>query len=211
MRRLLEGAGLSPAQASKLRDLPATTLLDLQQRITPRTGGNFCRPAADGDLIPADSFTAVAAGASCGIPLLCGTNLDELKFFRAMDPAVDTLDEAGLLARCRDILPEAGQAERVIETYRAARQAHGADTSPPELWFALSGDQVHRALIMRQAELHAAHTPETYAYLFTWRSPARGGRLGAAHCMEMPFVRRPTTRMGPSPGKVVRCSGSPRR
>jgi para-nitrobenzyl esterase len=203
MRRLLEGAGLSPAQAGKLRDLPATALLDLQQRITPRTGGNFYRPAADGDLIPADPFHAVATGASCGISLLCGTNLDEPKFFRAMDPAVDTLDEAGLLARCRNLRPGAGQAEHVIETYRATRQARGEDTSPPELWFAIASDHAYRHPVMHQAELHAAHTPQTYAYLFTWRSPAKGGRLGAAHCMEMPFVfgRLDDPGMGPFTGQ----------
>jgi para-nitrobenzyl esterase len=188
MRLFLDGAGLAPEQAGQLRDWPATALLDLQQRVTPRTSGFFYQPVADGDLIPADPFTAVADGASRGIPLLCGTNLDETKFFRAMDPAVDTLDEVGLLARCRAMQPTAGQAERVIETYRAARQARGADPSPPELWFALSGDHRYRAPLMRQAELHAAHTPQTYAYLFTWRSPARAGRLGAAHTMEIPFV-----------------------
>jgi para-nitrobenzyl esterase len=116
---------------------------------------------------------------------------------------VDTLDEARLLARCRAVLPAAGQAERVIETYRAARQARGADTSPPELWFALSGDRVLRDPLMRQAELHAAHTPETHAYLFAWRSPAMGGRLGAAHTMEIPFVfgRLDDPGMGPLTGQ----------
>jgi para-nitrobenzyl esterase len=84
MRCLLAGAGLSPAQAGQLRDMPAAALLDLQQRITPRTGGNFYRPVCDGDLIPADHLTAVATGASRGIPLLCGTNLDEMKFFRGI-------------------------------------------------------------------------------------------------------------------------------
>jgi para-nitrobenzyl esterase len=188
MRRLLDGAGLTPAQASQLRDWPATALLDLQQRVTPRTGGFFYQPVADGDLIPADPFVAVTDGASRGIPLLCGTNLDETKFFRAMDAAVDTLDEVGLLARCHNLRLTAGLAERVIETYRAARQARGADASPPELWFAISGDHRYRAPLMQQAERHATHTVQTYAYLFTWRSPARGGRLGAAHTMEIPFV-----------------------
>ena len=78
MRCLLEGAGLSPSEAGKLRAMSAAALLDLQQRITPRTSGNLYRPVADGDLLPADPFTAVAAGASYGIPLLCGTNLDEV-------------------------------------------------------------------------------------------------------------------------------------
>jgi carboxylesterase type B len=183
--------------------MSADALLDLQQRITPRTGGNFYRPVADGDLIPVDPFTAVAAGASQGIPLLCGTNLDETKFFGAMDPAADTLEEVGLLARCRDLLPNGGQAEGVIKTYRAARQARGEGTSPPELWFAISGDHAWRYPVMRQAELHAAHTPQTYTYLFAWRSPALGGRLGAAHTMEIPFVfgRLDDLGMGPLTGQ----------
>jgi para-nitrobenzyl esterase len=42
--------------------------------------------------------------------------------------------------------------------------------------------------MMRLAERHAAHTPQTYAYLFTWRSPAWDGLLGAGHVVEVPFV-----------------------
>ena len=41
---------------------------------------------------------------------------------------------------------------------------------------------------LRLAEAHAAHTPRTYAYLFTWRSPGWAGRLGAGHGVEIPFV-----------------------
>jgi para-nitrobenzyl esterase len=203
MRRLLDGAGLSPSEAGKLRDMPAAELLDLQLRCTPRTSGNFYRPVADGDLLPADPFTAVAAGASRGIPLLSGTNLDEIKFFGAMDPATDAMEEAGLLARCRALLADAGQAERVITTYRTARQARGEDTSPMELWFAIAGDHAWRRPVMRQAELHAAHTSQTYTYLFTWRSLALGGRLGAAHTMEIPFVfgRLDDPGMGPLTGQ----------
>ena len=111
-----------------------------------------------------------------------------MQFFRAMDPAVETLDAAGLLARCRTIWPAAGHAEGVIETYRTARQARGEGTSPPELWFALAGDHRYRVQLLRQAELHAAHTPQTYAYLFAWRAPTRDGRPGAGHTMEIPFV-----------------------
>ena len=66
-------------------------------------------------------FAAVANGAARGIPLLCGTNLDETKFHRAIDPAIDTLDEGGLLARCHTIWPTAGQAE-----YTEAQQARAS-------------------------------------------------------------------------------------
>ena len=48
MCRVLDAAGLSPAQAGQLRDWPAADLLALQSRVTPRTGGVFYRPVADG-------------------------------------------------------------------------------------------------------------------------------------------------------------------
>jgi para-nitrobenzyl esterase len=41
---------------------------------------------------------------------------------------------------------------------------------------------------MRLAALQAAHTPHTYAYLFTWGAPAGDGRPGAGHAAEVPFV-----------------------
>ena len=40
-----------------------------------------------------------------------------------------------------------------------------------------------RQKMMRLAELHAEHTPETYAYLFTWQSPGWDGKLGAAQAL----------------------------
>ena len=40
-----------------------------------------------------------------------------------MDQVVDTLDDAGLLARCRALRPGVGQAEHIIETYRTAPSA----------------------------------------------------------------------------------------
>ena len=42
---------------------------------------------------------------------------------------------------------------------------------------------------MRFAEAHAGTARSaTYMYDFAWRSPQFGGRLGAAHGMEVPFV-----------------------
>jgi para-nitrobenzyl esterase len=52
----------------------------------------------------------------------------------------------------------------------------------------MSSDRRYRVPAMRLAESHAAHTPQTYAYLFTWHSHAWDGLLGAGHTVEMPFV-----------------------
>ena len=41
---------------------------------------------------------------------------------------------------------------------------------------------------IRVAETQVKHQPNTYLYLFTYASPARGGSLGSCHALEMPFV-----------------------
>jgi para-nitrobenzyl esterase len=41
---------------------------------------------------------------------------------------------------------------------------------------------------IRVAEAQRAHQPATFMYLFAWPSPAAGGRLGACHAIELPFV-----------------------
>ena len=60
--------------------------------------------------------------------------------------------------------------------------------SPRELWFAIETDRWFRIPATRLAEQHAAHQPATYAYLFTWKSPALGGMLGSCHALDIPFV-----------------------
>jgi len=41
---------------------------------------------------------------------------------------------------------------------------------------------------LRVAEMHAARNLPTYAYFFTYCSPAAKGMLGACHALELPFV-----------------------
>src|SRR3712207_6878860 len=45
-----------------------------------------------------------------------------------------------------------------------------------------------RVPAMRLADAHAPAPGTTYAYEFAWTSPAFGGRLGACHGLEIPFV-----------------------
>jgi para-nitrobenzyl esterase len=50
---------------------------------------------------------------------------------------------------------------------------------------AVMTELVFRGPVRRLAD---AHTGRTHVYDFTWRSPAFGGRLGACHGLELPFV-----------------------
>jgi para-nitrobenzyl esterase len=187
--------GLAPREAGRLRDLPASRLLDVQARVTPRAGGVACGPVADGTELPADPEAAIAAGSAAGVPLLVGSNSEEQRFFHRLDPEAAHLTDEDLLARLADprTTARAGDGARFDPTaavagYRRARAARGEGTTAPELWVAVMSDRRYGVPAMRLAALQAAHTPHTYAYLFTWGAPAGGGRPGAGHAAEVPFV-----------------------
>jgi para-nitrobenzyl esterase len=172
-----------------------------------RTQGLPFQPVIDGDVIPRQPLAAIRDGEAHAIPLLIGTNLDEARLFAPLDPEASTLDEAELLARCREAIPGGTDAaRRAIVVYRDARAARGERVEPGDLWFAIESDRTMRYPAMRLAALQAAHQPETYAYLFTWPSPAMGGLFGACHALELPFLFgtlehpliRPFTGKGPA-------------
>ena len=151
------------------------------------------QPVVDGDLLPAAPDQAVGAGVAGTVSLLIGTNLDEMKLFMAMDLGSLSLDEQELIKRCEETIPGQDRdgvsfGRRAIEVYRAARSARGESVDPSELWYAIESDRAMRHPAMHLASLQSRHQRATYAYLFTWRSPAWKGRLGACHALELPFV-----------------------
>jgi len=195
MESILADLGLAPSEAGRLRDLPAEQLLEIQTRVTPRAGGVFYGPIADGVEVPADPEAAIAAGSAAGIPLLTGTTLEEQRFFMRLDPDAEHLSDDGLLARLGSSAMNAqtwDNARRdpadVIATYREVRAARGESTAARDLWVAIMSDRRFRVPSMRLAELQGAHTPQVYAYLFTWPSPGWDGKLGAGHVVEVPFI-----------------------
>ena len=66
----------------------------------------------------------------------------------------------------------------------------GAPDESPGLALArVISDAVFQGPARRLGEAHAGTgTGRTFAYDFRWRSPACGGRLGACHGLELPFV-----------------------
>jgi para-nitrobenzyl esterase len=192
---ILADLRLAPSEAGRLCNLPAEQLLEIQTRVTPRAGGVFYGPIADGLDVPADPEAAIVAGSASGIPLLTGTTLEEQRFFMRLDPEAEHLTDDGLLARLGSPGMNAqawDDARRdpadVVAVYREARAARGESTAAPNLWVAIMSDRRFRVPSMRLAELQGAHTSDVYAYLFTWQSPGWDAKLGAGHVVEVPFV-----------------------
>jgi para-nitrobenzyl esterase len=74
--------------------------------------------------------------------------------------------------------------EKALPAYRAARP----DGSPGDLLAAVETDWWVRVPAVRLADAHASSPAGTFMYEFAWPSPAFGGRLGACHALELPFV-----------------------
>jgi para-nitrobenzyl esterase len=118
---------------------------------------------------------------------MTGSNLDEHKFFAMLKPETRKLDEVGLLRELSQVmLPE--KAEVVIETYRRLKQERAEPVTPFELFSAIKSDLRFRQIAIYIAECQAKNGAAAYNYLFTWKSPAAGGTLGACHTLEVGFV-----------------------
>jgi para-nitrobenzyl esterase len=193
---VMKELGLAPDDVDGLRARSLEAVLAAQDRAAAQLLGVVpqlpFQPVIDGDLLPRAPLAAIAEGLPRDVSVLIGTNLEEQKLYSPTDPKAQQLDEAGLLRRCRRTLPAAGPdgralGEHAVEVYRAAREGRH-DVSPRELWYAIETDRWFRRPATRLAEQHASHQPATYAYLFTWKSPALGGMLGSCHALDIPFV-----------------------
>ncbi len=184
--RLLAHLELPTERAGELRELPTETLRSAQDLATPRSGGVFYRPVTDGDLVPLDPAAVLAAGsgAGCGVPLLVGTNRDEMGFFWGRDESFDQLSDETLHALARRWHPDSHSA---LQVYRQARTARGDATDNRALAMAMGGDWSFRAALMSLAGWQSGRA-DAFAYRMDWASPLYDGLVGAAHVLDVPLV-----------------------
>jgi para-nitrobenzyl esterase len=138
-------------------------------------------PTVDGQTIPKPPIDRIREGAAADIDLLVGSNTEETRLFLLSDGAIDRIGEEALSAMTSAYgLPAEG-----LAGYRAAHPGASAG----ELFAAIQTDWYWRLPAVRLADAQAATArASTYMYEFAWRSPQLGGRLGAAHSVEIPFV-----------------------
>jgi len=192
---LLSELGLSGSELARLWELPVEAILEAQQRCyvrTQRAGLRSFQPVIDGDTLPEPPLHAIRGGSARDVPVLVGATRDEWRLFGLMDPGASKLDMAGLIERIEARIP--GNAEdgttrgrRIVERYRRAHKGAGQD-DPAELFFEIETDRMFRVPAVRLAEAQSTNQRQTYAYLVTWSSPLMGGRLGACHGIDVPFV-----------------------
>lgn len=130
---------------------------------------------------------AIREGSAANIPVLVGSNLDEWTILSMPDQELPKLDEARLVRVCKHLMP-AEHVYGLIAAYRNARIKRDANTNPPAVFTAIQTDLMFRMPAIHLAEAQHRHNQPAYNYLFTWKSPAMGGILGACHALEIGFV-----------------------
>lgn len=187
--RLVGAAGLGAAEG--LLTLSDDRLLEAQSAVAASHGFGtlLFAPVVDGETLPMQPLDAVAAGAAAGIPVMVGTNRDEVKLFTAMQRR-EPLDDAALERAIAGMFPGATAAaiREAIATVRGSRSRRGLPAENLDLLDAIWSEGMFRANALRLALAQRQHEERTYVYLFTYASPAKGGALGACHALEMPFV-----------------------
>uniref|UniRef100_UPI002ADDAC3E carboxylesterase/lipase family protein n=1 Tax=Tepidiforma sp. TaxID=2682230 RepID=UPI002ADDAC3E len=186
--RVAAAAGVEPAG---LLTLPGDRLLEAQAKVAAQAafGNPVFGPVVDPETLPMQPLEAVRAGAAAGVPVLIGTNRDEVRLFTAMLQREEP-DGAGLERAVAALFPgaDADTVREAIGTFRESRRRRGLPAGNLDILDAISSEGRFRAGALRLAEAQAAHQRGTYVYLFTYASPARRGALGACHALELPFV-----------------------
>ena len=94
--KTLAELGLSTARLEDLHTLPAERLMAAQGSLTS-AGVNFS-PVVDGHTLPVHPFDPIAAPSAAQVPLIIGTNKDEITLFLKNEPQFPNFDEAAMRA-----------------------------------------------------------------------------------------------------------------
>ncbi|MEV8328203.1 carboxylesterase family protein [Kitasatospora sp. NPDC056731] len=133
-------------------------------------------------VLPAQPADALADGPAADVDLLIGTTTEEGRLYVVPQGGLESTTDADVLAVAARVHTDP---EAALAAHRAARPG----ATPGELRSAVLRQALFEAGTARLAQAHARVSGgRTHRYSFGYRSTALGGRLGAAHTVELPFV-----------------------
>jgi len=184
--------GLSGKDVDALRALKTQRLLEGQQELGMRLREAEYRatpfqPVVDGQILPDWPIKAIRNGSAKNVILMAGNTLDEMKGMNVGDPRMRNMDEAGMVKRLNSMLPP-DFVPGLIKAYRDALKKRGNTATPPEILGTINTDMMFRMPTIHLIEAQRDQGVPAYNYLFTYKSPAMGGVLGAMHGLDNPFL-----------------------
>lgn len=182
--QVLSKLSLSKHEAvAGLQAVPMEQLLDLAFAFPSATGARPFAPLIDGVLVQQSPLDAVGNGSARHIPLLLGTNKDEMTLFTMFDRSWTSLDEEGIKARCAKMV-----GSHVWQTVAEYYSNLDGEFSPLERWTKFLTTAVFGMGTIRLAEKQLSQKAPVWLYRFDWPTPIRDGALQACHALEIPFV-----------------------
>lgn len=206
-RALLKNLGIGEGDREALRRADAQAIFKAQPAPAPAASpsGRLTMPATgfvpcvDGIALPRKPFIPDAPPLSAGIPVLIGSNKDEMTIFRATGPKSGSAGGEDFPAFVRAQLPD--KADALIPALRAAFAGYSA----AHLIAATDTMKGYWIATVMQAERKAAQgAAPVYVYLLAWETPVNEGRLRAHHALDVPLVfdnvESNRSMVGPGPG-----------
>ncbi|MFI0203610.1 MULTISPECIES: carboxylesterase/lipase family protein [Streptomyces] len=182
----LELAGA--ANMAELRALPWPELIAAGGGLFAQTMGwgywpTPFLPVIDGVTLAHHPAQALLGGAAADIDVMIGWTREEANFGFALDDGYAAATREQVTDRIAQTFGSEA-AEGVYAAYERARPG----ARPADVLMDLITDELFRVPAVRLAEARAAAGRPVWAYQFDLPTPAHEGRLGAAHCLELPFV-----------------------
>ena len=181
---------------------PASTAASPPGQLLMPMGGFI--PCVDGTVLPRKPFIPDAPAISANIPLLIGSNKDEMTIFRVREPKFGTSTDDDFVAYVQKSLPD--QSGALIPALRAAFPGY----TPSHLITAAETMKGYWIATVLQAERKVSQgAAPVYAYLLAWETPVDGGKLRSHHALDLPLVfnnveaSRNMVGPGPDPQRVA--------
>ncbi|MDZ4176258.1 MAG: carboxylesterase family protein [Hydrogenophaga sp.] len=137
-------------------------------------------PVVDGAVVTDPPQASLTRHAHRAMPLLIGSTDDEARLYLVPGGAIDRIPAPAFAGALKgaNLPPNAAQ------VYAQTR----ANASPGDMLAAFESDSTFRIPALRYAETRLAAGAPTWNYHFAWQSPGFGGRLGAGHVVDVPYV-----------------------
>ncbi len=185
---VLRRLDVSPDDLGKLKTLPTQAFIDAL------TAPDFTDaralaygPVLDGRSFQMHPFDGLAAPSSRDVPMLIGSNDDELSLWLVSDREIFTMGYDGIEPRLKKLsMWDDGDLSSLVYGYRAAYP----DEKPWELLYTIASDGRYGTNAVRQAQYKARQSGGAPAWLyhFEWQTPVASGVLKTPHALELAFV-----------------------
>jgi para-nitrobenzyl esterase len=191
-REVMDIVKITPARSKELNEMHADTLFYAWLSLGSLRGGNMMAPVIDGKHLLSHPFDPVQAPTAANIPVIIGTNKDEMTLLTMYDPKFGNIEEDELRKRITGMFAQRGRAdmsadkdkiEHLIAGYKRTRPSANAW----DLFIAIATDRM-RMTAIKMAERKSAGPAPAYMYLFAWESLVWRGRFKSPHGGEIPFV-----------------------